>query len=115
MEIENWEVSLNPIKLSLLQCPICEKYYSTVKGRELHEIKEHRYLPKFRKSSEDIISTLDNSEGIEQQQFFTYLNLVKQSSTSYNVIDLLANRKHLLTALKKFGNAKGSYHCQFCE
>lgn len=112
-DADNWKVPLTRLQLPLLQCPICEKYYSSVKHRELHEMKEHRFLPKPKNVSKE--SILEHLQTPEEQEFFIYLNLVKQMAKKKKAVDQLAERKHLLAALKKFGNAKGSYKCQFCK
>lgn len=101
--------------LPLHHCPICETYFWAPKSRQAHETLKHFLPDECINESCESIPTLENATSNEQQEFLMYLNLVKQMSIKLSVTDKIAKRTHLLKALEKFGNADGSYDCQFCK
>ncbi|XP_050533074.1 uncharacterized protein LOC126901011 isoform X2 [Daktulosphaira vitifoliae] len=107
-------VSLIKLELPLYQCPICEKYFSSTKSRQLHESKSHVLPPIVPEKSDKLdLTSCDNSSSTSQQEFLTHLNLVKRVST--NLPEHFANRKHLQNALKIYGNIQGKYKCHYCK
>lgn len=110
-----WTVNVSELDKSLLECPICNKVFSSPLSRRSHEDKEHSFSKDFLKSSVTCVPTLEDTTSTEQQDFLVYLNLVKRMSTETNVMNKLASRTQLVKALKMFGNIVGSYDCHFCK
>lgn len=116
--INGWVVKMNRISLHLYTCPICKKMFCTPESRLNHEKSHH--MPKYTKDkltsflSTSDVTVSDLSITAEQQEFLINLNLVKVSPDKQNAVDRLAHRKHLVDALKIFGNSTGVYNCHHC-
>lgn len=107
------KVSTERITLSLYQCPICEKYFSSSLIRQNHERKVHTEPIINKNVFNDSETQKNNLVKTNKQKFLTYFNLVKRVTEM--PLDRLGNRKHLQVALRLEGNILGNYNCHYCE
>lgn len=110
-----WTAKLTQIPLPMFQCPICHKYYYSLKSRKAHETSMHSSLLETIHEPVNIVSSPGNSACTQQLYLFNYLQLCQTSKNKTETVHLLAKKTYLLNAFNcERQTIIGFFQCTYC-
>ncbi|XP_015377203.1 PREDICTED: hybrid signal transduction histidine kinase G-like isoform X2 [Diuraphis noxia] len=111
----NWSIKMTSISLPMFQCPICHKFFYSLKSRQEHETSKHSSLLESIHEPANIVSSPGNSACTQQLYLFNYLQLCQTSKNKTETVHQLAKRRHLLKAFNSLRNKIiGLFQCTYC-